>query len=68
MYVYYKLDLLTLVKIDLTLCITRGFKFPGLLRQVAGLLSPDVLKECTVSFFKCQVIRDGVHRLVDSPR
>jgi len=66
--VYYILDLLTLVKIYVIHCITRGFKFPGLLCQVAGLLSPDVLKECTVCVFKCQGIHGGVHRLVDSPR
>lgn len=68
MYVCYKLDLLMLVKIDLTHCITRGFKFPGFLCQVAELLSPDVLKACGVSVFMCQGIHNGVHGLVDSPR
>jgi hypothetical protein len=55
------------VEIGLTHCITRGFRFSGLLHQVAGLLTPDILKRCTTFFFfKGQGVHDGGHGLIDT--
>jgi hypothetical protein len=68
MCVHYKLDLLTFVEMGLTHCITRGSRFSGLVREVTGLLSPDILKECTASVFKDQGVCDGVHGLIDTER